>query len=454
MPFYRLIHEVYSISVKKEFAKMPLLARSFSVESSFLRCMRGKLFLLIAGWMATVVFFACNNPTKGNPPFSKTEHIRYLDTTEVKGYQEQLAAFFDSLLLRSGTFSGGILVAKNDQILYENYVGFSDGDKTEVITPDTRFHVASTSKTFTSIAVMQLVAHGKINLDDSIQVYFPLFPYKGITVRRLLSHSSGLPNYANLFPYYKWDEKKTATNTDVLHLFYANRPGLEFIPGSRFHYSNTNFAFLALIVEKASGRFFPDYVQDSIFSRAGMMHSYVLNHRNPGAYIPSWAGNRIYDFNFLDAIYGDKNVFTTCRDLMKYDSAIRVGALLPSAWLDSSWTPSFVDRKYNDPIEHYGLGWRLKIFGDSLKVPYHNGWWHGNNAVFQRLVADTAVIIVTGNRFTNRIYSAAKAANIFRPYYSDFRDEQEVEQGQSGRKESVATKRKTSVPSRSRKGRR
>lgn len=433
---------------------MPLGQRSFSIESSFLRSMRGKLFLLIAGWMATAVFYSCSNPSKGNPPFAKAEHLRHLDTIEVKSYQEQLASFFDSLLLRSGTFSGGILVAKNGQVLYENYTGFADGDKMEAITPDTRFHVASTSKTFTSIAVMQLVAQGKINLDDSIQVYFPLFPYQGITVRRLLSHSSGLPNYANLFPYYKWDEKKTATNTDVLHLFYANRPGLEFVPGTRFHYSNTNFALLALIVENVSGRFFPDYVQDSIFSRAGMTHSYVLNHRNPGAYMPSWAGNRIYDFNFLDAIYGDKNVFTTCRDLLKYDSAIRVGALLSNAWLDSAWTPSFVDRKYNDPIEHYGLGWRLKVFSDSLKVPYHNGWWHGNNAVFQRLIADTAVIIVTGNRFSNRIYSAAKAANIFRPYYYNFREEQEVEQGQSGRKQSVSPGHKRGVPSRSRKARR
>jgi CubicO group peptidase (beta-lactamase class C family) len=121
--------------------------------------------------------------------------------------------------------------------------------------------VASTSKTFTSIALLQMVQAGKVRLDDSIQVYFPLFPYQGITVRNLLNHSSGLPNYANLFPNYKWDEKRTATNFDVLYLFYANRPGLEFTPGLKFHYSNTNFALLALIVEKASGKLYPQYVQ-------------------------------------------------------------------------------------------------------------------------------------------------------------------------------------------------
>lgn len=381
-------------------------------------------------------------------------NMRLMDTAEVRQYHDALSLFFDSLLLKSGRFSGGILVAKNGQILYENYTGFSDEAQQQVITSDTRFHVASTSKTFTSIALLQMVQAGKVNLDDSIQVYFPLFPYAGITVRNLLNHSSGLPNYANLFPNYKWDEKRTATNTDVLYLFYANRPGLEFTPGNKFHYSNTNFALLALIVEKASGKFFPQYVQDSIFAKAGMTHSYVLNHQNAGNYMPSWdGGGRVYPFNFLDAIYGDKNVYTTCRDLMKYDSAIASGALLQQAWLDSAWTPNFIDKKYNDPIEQYGLGWRLKVINDSLKIPYHNGWWHGNNAVFQRLIADSAVIIVTGNRMSNRIYSAAKAANVFRPYFTNFAEEEEIEQGQSGKKQSVSAGKKRVVPSKQRSNR-
>jgi len=402
--------------------------------------------------MLTCLFWACNNNSIGRQV--PTVNVRFMDTTEVRQYHDALALFFDSLLLKSGHFSGGILVAKNGQVLYESYSGFSDEAGQQVITADTRFHVASTSKTFTSIAFIPLGQAGKVHLDDSIQVYFPLFPYQGIKVRNLLNHSSGLPNYANLFAKYKWDEKRTATNTDVLYLFYANRPGLEFTPGNKFHYSNTNFALLALIVEKISGKFYPQYVADSIFARAGMANSFVLSHQNAENYLPSWdGGGRVYPFNYLDAIYGDKNVYTTCRDLMKYDSAIRTGALLQQAWLDSAWTPNFVDKKYNDPIEQYGLGWRLKIFNDTLKIPYHNGWWHGNNAVFQRLIADTAVIIVTGNRMTNRIYSASKAANVFRPYFTNFADEEEIEQGQSGKKQSVSASKKRVVPSKQRSNR-
>ncbi len=389
---------------------------------------------------------SCNNNTRAKGRVA-VEHLRALDSTEANAYRNALTRFFDSLLLR-GNFSGGILVAKNGQVLYENYKGFADGEKNQPITPDTRFHVASTSKTFTSTAVLQLVNQGKIHLDDSIQVYFPLFPYQGITVRNLLNHSSGLPNYANLFPLYKWDEKHIANNFDVLYLFYANRPALEFTPGSRFRYSNTNFALLALMVEKVTGRSFPDYVHDSIFVRSGMNNSLVLSTRNPEKYMPSWdPSGRIYDYNFLDGIYGDKNIYTTCRDLMKYDSAIRNNLLLPQALYDSAWTPNFQDKHYNDSREYYGLGWRLKIFSDSLKIVYHNGWWHGNNAVFQRLIADTAVIIITGNRFSRNIYSSVKAVDVFRKYYGIFVEEEETDQGQSSRM-ITPSKKKYGVPSR------
>ncbi|CAN5453499.1 serine hydrolase domain-containing protein [soil metagenome] len=364
------------------------------------------------------LFFSCNSDTIAGKPPVKHAAYRVLDAAEVSNYNASLSIFFDSLLLRSG-FSGGILVAKNGQVLYEHYQGYSDAYKADSITDATPFHVASTSKTFTSTAIMQLVEAGKVKLDDSLETYFPAFPYPGITVRNLLSHSSGIPYYANFFEKYKWDRKKVATNADVLYMLYANRPPLEFTTGSRFRYCNTNFVLLALIVEKASGRFFPDYVKDSIFTRCGMSNSYIVSQHTPEKFLPSWTpGNRIYQFDYLDGIYGDKNVFTTCRDMLKYDSSIRENLLLHQSSYEQVWTPYFKDSHYHDTSEYYGLGWRLKIFPDSLKIPYHNGWWHGNNSVFQRVIADTAVIIVTGNHFATRIYQSAKAANVFRPYYT------------------------------------
>lgn len=345
--------------------------------------------------------------------------VRLMDSVEKRAYTDSLTKFFNELLNNKG-FSGGILVAKNGEVLYEHYQGFTNSGKTDSITVESPFHVASTSKTFTSTAILQLVQQGKISLADTLQKFFHDFPYKGITIKHLLSHSSGLPYYVNFMARYGWDKKQTASNQDVLNTLHNHQPPLEFATGTAFKYCNTNFVLLALIVEQVSGRFFPDYIRDSIFLPAGMTHSYVLSHKNPTDYKPSWtASNKIYNYDYLDGIYGDKNVFTTCRDLMAYDNAIRNNGLLKQDFYNLAWTSYFRDKHYRDSIEYYGLGWRLKVFNDSLKIPYHNGWWHGNNAVFQRLIADTAVIIVTGNRFNNRIYSAPIAANIFRNYYPD-----------------------------------
>lgn len=384
--------------------------------------------VLISG----LVYCSCQTmatpPQKGN-----SNNLRPMDSAEVNKYHEALAWFFDSLLNSRG-FSGGILVAKNGTVLYEHYQGDAQGKGELPIDSHTPFHVASTSKTFTSTAILQLESNGLLKLDDTLSKYWPSFPYADVTILNLLNHSSGIPDYANFLPRYGWNKKETATNYDVLDFIQKFAPAKDFSTGSRFKYCNTNFVLLALIVEKVTGLTFPYYVKENIFDVAGMKDSYILTALNKGDYMPSWnASGRIYNFEFLDGLYGDKNVFTTCRDLLKYDSAIRFGVLLPSLSYSRAWQPYFKDPKHDEPWEYYGLGWRLKLFENDLMIPYHNGWWHGNNSVFQRLVADTAVIIVTGNRMNNKIYASAKAANLFRMYYPDniFKGAGEEETGEA-----------------------
>lgn len=377
-----------------------------------MKCLSWKILCFIC-----ISLFACQSIAR--EPIEENAQLRVLDSVELAKYKAGLTYFFDSLL-NNNRFSGGILVAKNGQVIYEHYQGDVYGNNITSISSSTPFHVASTSKTFTSTSILQLEARGLLALDDTLQKYWADFPYAGITIRNLLNHSSGIPDYANFLPKYGWDKKITATNWDVLNTITTKYPPLDFNTGARFKYCNTNFVLLALLVEKLSGLSFPFYVKENIFDVAGMKDSYVLSPFNRGDYMPSWAANgRMYNFDYLDGLYGDKNVFTTCRDLLKYDSAIRVGALLDPLSYERAWEPNFKDSKYDEPWEYYGLGWRLKVFENNLKIAYHNGWWHGNNAVFQRLVADTAVIIVTGNRMNSKIYASAKAANIFRNYYPD-----------------------------------
>lgn len=364
--------------------------------------------------------FSCKNQSPG----------QVSDSTVTAGppppaLSDSFASYLDTFL-PDQHFSGGVLIVKNGKTLYERYMGFADADKQQPITDTTPFHVASTSKTVTSTAVLQLVAAGKLNLYDPVTKFFPAFPYTTITVRHLLTHTSGLRNYAYFFPLAKWNKKITATNRDVLDVIITTKPALEFITGTEFKYSNTNFSLLALIVEEASKLSFPDYVQQNIFDRCGMVHSYILSVRNKERYMPSWKANgNMYNFEYLDAIYGDKNLYTTCRDLRAYDSAIQHNILLPQALYDSAWQPISNDPHYRDTIEYYGLGWRIKDWPNGNKIVYHNGWWHGNNAVFQRVYQDTAVIIATGNVFNSKIYSLGRLANFFRTYYEK-RVEKEV----------------------------
>jgi CubicO group peptidase (beta-lactamase class C family) len=383
-----------------------------------------KLILVKSVGFGLILLFACQTIARG-PQY--VDGLRILDTTEISKYRESLAIFFDSLLNQRG-FSGGILVAKNGTVLYEHYQGDVYGTGATLIDSRTPFHVASTSKTFTSTAILQLASKNLLNLDDLLTAHWPEFPYQSVTIRHLLNHSSGIPDYAAFLPKLGWDRKNTVTNWDVLDIINRKKPGLMFNTGTRFKYCNTNFVLLALIVEKVTGLTFPYYVKENIFDVAGMDDSYILTSLNRGDYMPSWTEKgKIYNYEYLDGLYGDKNVFTTCRDLMKYDEAIRSGKLLDPMQYQKAWEPNFKDTKYDEPWEYYGLGWRLKVFDNELKIPYHNGWWHGNNAVFQRLVADTAVIIVTGNRMNRKIYASAKAANIFRPYYPDSIMHQQIE---------------------------
>lgn len=374
--------------------------------------------LTIFTWLFALA--SCSTTARDYAPVYM-DGVRIMDTTEKSEYREYLSYYFDTLLNYRG-FSGGILVAKNGQVLYEHYQGDVFGDGAVGIDATTPFHVASTSKTLTSTAVLQLLEKGRLALDDSLQLYFPAFPYKGVTLRHLLTHSSGIPNYAYFLPKLGWSTKRVVTNRDVLEVIEKRKPALEFSTGSRFKYCNTNFVLLALVVEQVSGLTFPQYVREYILEVAGMDDSYILSHDNQQDYMPSWTeSGRKYNFEYLDGLYGDKNLFTTCRDLLKYDSAIRKNLLLQQETYDLAWEPNFRDGN-RESREYYGLGWRLKLFPNNLKIPYHNGWWHGNNAVFQRLVADTAVVIVTGNRMNNRIYSTARIANLFRPYYYDSAD--------------------------------
>jgi CubicO group peptidase (beta-lactamase class C family) len=322
--------------------------------------------------------------------------------------------FFQQTLLRS-RFNGGVLVSRNGRIIFEAYNGLEEVLKGDSINSSTSFHLASVSKTITAMAVLKLFEEKSISIDQPVSSFLNGFPFPKITVRNLLSHRSGLPNYVHFAEHLGWDTKKTLTNHDVLQLIIDKSALLDIgRPDAYFDYCNTNYALLALIVEKVSSLSFANYLDQTIFKPLGMNRSFVFGLEKADSVLPSFKfNNQKEPFMFLDAVYGDKNIYSTPRDMMKWDMALYDTSFFSQKIIEEAFKGYSYERK---GVKNYGLGWRLYEMPSGKKIVYHNGWWHGNNTVFSRLPQDTTVIIVLGNKFNRSIYQAKKIAGIFNGY--------------------------------------
>ncbi len=306
-----------------------------------------------------------------------------------------------NLLLDSG-FNGTVLIARYGMVIYERSFGFSSFEKAEPMNLETTFQLASISKTFTSASVLMLQEEGLLDIDRYVVEYIPEFPYDNITIRQMLSHTSGLQNYMWLVERY-WKKKASPTNEDVLQLFLQYPRPLNFTPGKRFDYSNTGFVFLALLVERVSGKRFAEYIHENIFEPLEMHRSFVndLHHpveiENRAFGYRQWRGRQIIiPDDDLDGPLGDKGIFSTVHDLFKWDQALHRSELLPA----KVWQEAFQNaRLSNDSLVNYGLGWRLQTFLDK-SIIHHPGRWHGFRTSFKRFVDDHSVVIVLNN--TNR----------------------------------------------------
>jgi CubicO group peptidase (beta-lactamase class C family) len=309
--------------------------------------------------------------------------------------------FYDTTLLRTG-FNGAFLVAKGGNIVYEAYNGLVKLNGKDSIKINTAFHIASTSKTFTAAAVLYLVDKKQLSLDDSIQKFFPGFPYKNITIKTLLSQRSGLPNYMNAMEEGGWNRKQIATNNDVLEFFMTKQPKLYYPSGTRFNYSNTNFVLLSQIIEKVSGKSYASFLKEIIFTPLQMNDTYVYTHADSLKATPSYRWNGVMEgYTWMDETVGDKNIYSTVRDLLKWDQALYSNQILSPAMKDSAFKPYSFEKP---GIHNYGLGWRIYTLPQNKSIVYHNGWWHGNNSCFYRVTSDSLTIIVLGNKMNQNIY--------------------------------------------------
>jgi CubicO group peptidase (beta-lactamase class C family) len=309
-----------------------------------------------------------------------------------------IAEFVKNLHRKSG-FNGNVLVAKKGKIIYENAIGWADYLHRDSLKINSEFELASVTKTFTGVAIMQLVAAKKINLNDNVKKYYPNFPYDGITVKLLLTHRSGMMNYVYFTDGIWKDKKKPMSNLDVMNLIAKHKPARYAKPDTRFHYNNSNFMVLAAIIEKVTGGTYAKYVSENIFKPAGMKNSHVYSTTQYKKIPVDVVGHdRTWRYsvvqNFLDGPVGDKGIYSTLHDLVLYDHALKNGRLLSKQILDSAY------KGRNTPINghfNYGYGWRIFDGEKGRKVVYHTGWWHGFRHIYVRDLDQDIVVIFLGN---------------------------------------------------------
>ncbi|MDE3185604.1 MAG: beta-lactamase family protein [Bacteroidota bacterium] len=349
-----------------------------------------------------------------------------LPPNQLEVYRNEVENFYYNKLLRTG-FNGAILVAKKGQVIFEAYHGYYNLRKKDSLTRHSAFHIASVSKTFTAMATLKLAQMGKLSLDDDVKKFLPAFPYDNVRVKDLLSHRSGLPNYLYFMDKLGWDTKQHVTNKDVLDYLIKFKPPAT-KPNTHFTYCNTNYALLGLIIEKASGESYADFLKQQFFTPLHMDDTYVWNISDSATAMPSYDyRGRQEAFTFLDCGFGDKNIYSTPEDLLKWDQALYTNEILSKEMLEKAYTPYSNEKP---GIRNYGYGWRMNVYPDGRKIIYHNGWWHGNNAVFIRMIQDSVTIIVLGNKYNRNIYEAKEMEKYFNGKDTSPNDEENAEMPQ------------------------
>ena len=387
-------------------------------------------FTLLLGFF----FLSISCGTGQGPRFLDNTSNIILSNDEKERLIAEVKAKYQTLLGNKG-FSGQILIAKNGEVIFEDYKGYSNySDKTAIL-PETPIHLASISKTFTGMAALKLWEEEKLDLKAPVTKYFASFPYKEVTIEQLLSHRSGLPDYTYFMEPNKYKTVKVKNkrgrwvkklklikaetpfrqglynNQDVLDYMVTKRPAPAAMPNRVFKYCNTNFVVLALIIEKITGQDFPTYMAETIFKPLKMENTYVFSAKSIDKYTPSYNARMVpYKIEKYDCIYGDKNIYSTARDMYLWDKALTEGSYVKESTLEMAYQPQSPINKYH---HNYGLGWRILAKPNEERLVYHNGWWHGNNTVFTRLISESATIIILGNKFNKSIYKGKEIASVF-----------------------------------------
>lgn len=328
-------------------------------------------------------------PSKDYPKLDR--YVRFSDSTEKK-----INSFFQKHY-KSGIFNGTFLFFSHDSLL-QGALGYANfKPQPDSLINDDIFQLASVSKTVTGIAIMMLQQDGLLNVDDSVHWYIPDLQRHNLTIRNLLSHMSGLPDYF-YFPAAFWPTPGThMKNHDVVNQLNLQNWNAFGQPGKYHEYSNTNFALLALIVENITQMDFRQYVRQNIFQPSEMKYTHICNFDSiplANYTVQGYDNRRILGDIPHNGTTGDKGVYANTTELFLLDRMLRTSYLLHPGTKEIMWSPQVATSADGG---FYGLGWRMKWI-DGKKWVFHNGWWKGFRTYYWRcLDEDKCYVVLTNN---------------------------------------------------------
>jgi CubicO group peptidase (beta-lactamase class C family) len=313
----------------------------------------------------------------------------------------QTPAAIDALFAdyaKPGVPGASVTVIRDGKVAYRHAYGMADLENHVAATTATNYRLASCTKQFTAMAIMILAERHKLSLDDSLTKFFPDYPPygKGITVRHLLNHTSGLLAYEDLVPKGRTAQLK---DLDVLDLL-KQQDHTYFPPGSEWRYSNTGYAHLALIVEKASGMKFAAFLKKNIFEPLHMNQTLAFEDgvstvpNRAYGYTQHGANFERTDQSLTSAVLGDGGIYSSVDDLYLWDQSLYTNKLVSAKMLLQAFIPAVLS---NGKATSYGFGWEIGAF-HGVKALRHSGSTIGFRTFIVRLPERKTTIIVLANR--------------------------------------------------------
>mgnify|MGYP003673191593 CR=1 FL=1 len=358
--------------------------------------------------MALSLIVACKNKENTNATTAKYEVV---ENDKTQRLDSVYSAHFER-----NEFNGNILVAEKGKIIFQKSYGIANEETNEKLNIQTSFELASISKQFTAMGIVQLQKEGKLSYSDLISKYIPeLKYYENVTIKNLLNHTGGLPDYMDIMEK-NWDKSKIAKNEDVIEIFAQLKPETEFEPNQKYSYSNTGYLLLGTIIERVSGKSFEEYLNEKIFTPLKMENTFVYQRRYNPKKVNNYALGYIYSDSlkqnivpddapeeeyviYLDGIVGDGMVNSNLIDLFKWDRALYGNELVndeDKKLIFSSYPTE------NKEETGYGFGWFVR--NDSLygKRVIHTGRWAGYLTIIERHI-DTDKTIIQLINIENKI---------------------------------------------------